>query len=192
MNRSVVFFVGLFAIITTTVVIGGCQLDQAQGLEIRIDIVPTSTAPQGTIDDSSGPQVTDEPSPTPTHSATPTPQAPVDDGPKLQPTLNWVNVYSQNTVLNGAPIPTGSVVTAFDPDGVLAGRFTVKQDGIYGLMAIYMDDPLTAVDEGATIGDSIRFEVNGQSAEVTGPDAPVWTGNGSLLELDLVAETPEG
>jgi hypothetical protein len=99
-------------------------------------------------------------------------------------------VFSQNTLLDGAPIPVGSVVDAFDPDGVLAGRFTVKQDGIYGLMAIYMDDPLTTVDEGASIGDALRFEINGHPAEVVGPDSPVWTGNGGLLQLDLVAVTP--
>jgi hypothetical protein len=105
----------------------------------------------------------------------------------LRPTSAWINVFSQSSTFNGEPLKPGDIITAFDPDGALVGRTVVTVEGHYGLMALYMDDPLTQVDEGAKNGDLIKFEINGFSAVVLGPHLPVWTANGAVLNLDLAA-----
>ena len=57
-------------------------------------------------------------------------------------------------------------------------------------MAVYEDDPVTPVDEGAESGDEILFKINGLPAVVLGPHSPVWTTNGTLLMLNLAAVQP--
>jgi hypothetical protein len=107
----------------------------------------------------------------------------------LHHTYSWVNAYSMNSSLDGIPLPVGSVVEAFDPEGTLVGRIEVNQEGCYGVMALYQDDPETPLDEGVSPGDRLAFSVNGFSADVLGPDEPVWTVTGDLLQLDLVVVT---
>lgn len=103
------------------------------------------------------------------------------------PTNEWVNFYGLNTTLNGAPVPVGAVITAYDPSGVLCGQFVVHTAGQYGVMPVYRDDPATSVDEGAQPGDTLTFRINGQPATVLGPGAPRWTANGDVIFLDLAA-----
>jgi hypothetical protein len=105
----------------------------------------------------------------------------------LLPTYGWVNLVSTDSRLDGAPVPAGTVVTAYDPGGMLIGRTVVEGEGSFGPMALYMDDPATIVDEGAEPGDAIRFRINGLDARSLGPDAPMWSFNGALLRLDLAA-----
>ena len=105
----------------------------------------------------------------------------------LIPTYNWVNVYSLASWLGEEPVPVGAVIEALDPQGTIIGAATVQHPGRYGLMRLYMDDPTTAADEGALPGDKITFKINGAPATVNGPDSPVWTANGDLLSIDLVA-----
>ena len=104
----------------------------------------------------------------------------------LTPTYAWVNVYSLSSTVRGEPVHHGAAVLAYDPDGVLIGRSTVDLDGRFGVMALYMDDPATPVDEGALPGDALSFQIDGEPAVVVGPDAPIWTANGAVLSLDLV------
>ena len=103
----------------------------------------------------------------------------------LIPTYSWVNAFSTETEFNGEPIVVGSIITAYDPTGVLIGRTTVTSVGEYGAMAIYMDDPSTLIDEGAVEGDVLTFKINGLTAVVLGPNNPVWTENGGILVLNL-------
>lgn len=105
----------------------------------------------------------------------------------LRPTFSWVNVFSDGSTVDGEPVQVGDVITAFDPQGTLVGRFTVVSEGRFGLMALYEDDPTTSVDEGAIPGDEITFEINGLPAVVVGPQAPVWTSNGAILLSNLAA-----
>lgn len=104
---------------------------------------------------------------------------------QIIPTNEWVNFYSATTTLDGAPVPCGTVIDAYDPDGVHCGTFTVITLGQYGFMPVYRDDPTTDIDEGASLGDTISFTINGLPAEVLGPDANIWTTNGDVLEVDL-------
>ena len=89
----------------------------------------------------------------------------------------WTDFYGTVTY-NGQPAPIGTVVDAFDPDGVHCGTFTVgditDSAGIFGFMPVYGDDPFTAgVDEGADDGETISFKVNGRDATVDSGD-PTW------------------
>jgi hypothetical protein len=84
------------------------------------------------------------------------------------PTDEWVDYYCEINTLLGGPLPAGSVVEAYDPDGVLCGRFEVSSPGEYGLMHVYRDDLGSGSDEGATTGDNITFHVNGEPAIAAG------------------------
>jgi len=66
-----------------------------------------------------------------------------------------------NLTHNSSPVPVGSVVTAYDPDGVLCGSFTVVNEGHFGLLSCDGDDSSTPEDEGALEGDSISFFIDG-------------------------------
>ena len=118
--------------------------------------------------------------------------APESEPQTLIPTYGWVNAFSTDSVLNGVPIPAGSIVAAYDPDGVLIGRTTVTVPGEYGAMPLYMDDPSTRVDEGAAPGDLITFKINGLTTVVLGPNEPVWTENGGVLVLNLASGEAPG
>jgi len=102
-------------------------------------------------------------------------------------TNEWVNFYSSRSYLHGEPVPVGAVVRAYDPSGVQAGEFTVTQAGWYGVMPVYRDDPDTPQDEGLLPGEQVSFTINGVAAWSAGPDAAIWTANGALLQVDLVA-----
>jgi LysM repeat protein len=110
----------------------------------------------------------------------------------IKPTNEWVTFYGVSCTLNGAPLPIGATITAYDPSGVLCGQFVVHTAGSYGVMPVYRDDPMTADDEGAQPGDVISFKINGQSATVAGPDTPTWTSNGALIHIELSAGSATG
>jgi len=104
----------------------------------------------------------------------------------------WVNFFSSNTTFLGQPVQVGAVVVAFDPDGVQCGEFTVDVEGQYGFLACYRDDDTTPEDDGADPGDVISFTINGLPAVAVGPDDPIWTSNGDLLEVNLGAPDGDG
>lgn len=105
----------------------------------------------------------------------------------LTPTNEWVNFYGLDTILDGAPVPAGAVISAYDSSGVLCGQFVVHTAGQYGVMPVYRDDAMTGADEGATPGDTLSFKINGQPATVLGPGSPTWTANGDVILLNLRA-----
>lgn len=104
------------------------------------------------------------------------------------PTVEWVNFFSSHTTLDGQPVPSGAVIRAFDPTGVLCGQFTVVTAGSYGFMPCYVDDLNTPLDEGIRPGDLVSFTINSLSAgQFT---VPVDVNNGDAFEVDLAATTP--
>ncbi len=115
------------------------------------------------------------------------PVAPTDN--VLHPTPAWVNVFSPESTFEGEPLTVGDVITAYDQQGVLIGRTEVQVTGKYGLMALYMDDPTTTLDEGASPGETINFRVNDILAQVLGPHEPVWGANGDVLMLNLAVQS---
>src|SRR3970040_2253278 len=75
--------------------------------------------------------------------------------------------FDSTTTFDGNPVLTGSIIEAFDPDGICCGKDTVLIDGYFGFMPVLGDDPSTpGLDEGAEAGDLIRFTVNGRNATV--------------------------
>ncbi|HOP07665.1 MAG TPA: T9SS type A sorting domain-containing protein [candidate division Zixibacteria bacterium] len=96
-------------------------------------------------------------------------------------TDEWVNFYCANNTYMGSPLPVGSVIDAYDPDGVHCGSQMVTEAGSYGFMPVYHDDMYSLEDEGAMPGDAIRFYVNGVLAYT--PDDPIWTENGDAIEV---------
>jgi hypothetical protein len=114
----------------------------------------------------------------------------------------WVNFFSTNTAFLGRPVPVGAVIAAFDPEGVQCGEFTVVEEGKYGLMPCYRDDPDTPEDEGPQPGESISFKINGLPAtpvpiSLNGtpvpPSTPVtWTSFSDLWEVDLGVPDSDG
>ncbi|MBC8422478.1 MAG: hypothetical protein H8E01_00445 [Chloroflexi bacterium] len=113
---------------------------------------------------------------------------PTDD---LHPTPWFVDFWGEQSTLNDQPLPAGAVIRAYDPRGVLAGRAEVSLSGWY-LMAVYGDDPLTELDEGAISGDTITLTINSQAAVPLGPDQPLWTASGERLHVELRAYTLSG
>jgi hypothetical protein len=107
---------------------------------------------------------------------------------ELHPTPWFVDFVGEQSTLGGQPLPVGSVIRAYDPSGVLAGRAEVTLSGWY-LMAVYGNDPLTELDEGAISGDTITFTINGQAAVPLGPDQPLWTASGERVHVELSAST---
>ena len=54
-------------------------------------------------------------------------------------------------------------------------------------MPVYQDDPTTVERDGARANEVIHFVVNGLPAVSLGPDDPIWTYNGDIWEVDLIA-----
>ena len=104
------------------------------------------------------------------------------DAGNLTPTTEWINLYCQSPVLDGKPLTPGSIVRAYDSDGVMCGMDTVRADGSFGFLIVYRDDPYTDEDEGADPGDGIFLTVNG--LEVTPDSSVIWTTNGDILKVD--------
>jgi len=109
----------------------------------------------------------------------------------VNPTNEYVDFYSLNTLFDGDPVPVCAKIIARDPDGVLCGSYTVGTEGGYGLIHVYRDDIMTpSVDEGASPGDKITFYVNDNLATIISGD-PTWTANGDQIQLDLSAVLTE-
>nr|MBN2277209.1 T9SS type A sorting domain-containing protein [candidate division Zixibacteria bacterium] len=109
------------------------------------------------------------------------------------PTTTWANFYGSVTAYNDNPIPVGSIIDAYDPDGIYCGTDTVDISGKYGFLAVYGDDSRTDdIDEGANPGDSITFYINGRMAVANGPELPVWTELGGESEVNLSASAMLG
>jgi len=114
------------------------------------------------------------------------------------PTPQSVDFYGE-AYINGTPVKKGDVITAYDPNGILCGKFVVQWEGHFGFMPVYADDPTTSEDEGAKPGDIITFKINGKPALVTvkkinkkrvegrkgNSILPRWSKDGDLWEVKL-------
>jgi len=98
----------------------------------------------------------------------------------VTPTDEWIIVYCSGAINDVPPLP-GSVIRAYDPDGVLCGQDIIRWDGSFGFMPVYRDDPYTNLDEGADPGDLIQFSINGNM--VQSRPSVYWTTNGDVYEV---------
>ncbi len=72
------------------------------------------------------------------------------------PTPLWADYYGE------VDLPIGKVIEAYDADGVLCGRTTLRATQQYGFLHVYGDDANTPEDEGALPGDHITFMCDGE------------------------------
>ncbi len=79
----------------------------------------------------------------------------------------------------------GDVVDVFDAQGIRCGTFTVSVAGQYGFLHVYGDDPTTPADEGATVGDSLSFSLNGQPLTVANGQTVRWLGDRTRQRVDF-------
>ena len=150
------------------------------------------------------PTATFTPTPRPLPSATPTrsptPIAPSTATPSPTPvppsacaglvgTGRWAIFWSHASTLDRSPLSPGTVVEAFDPQGVRCGCAVASAPGEYGPLLVYGDDPATPQDEGAAPGDLLRFRVQGLPARARGPDAPRWEPGATWRQVDLEAQS---
>jgi hypothetical protein len=108
--------------------------------------------------------------------------------PAPVPTPTWINLYGMESLLDGKLLPPGTIIEAFDPQGILCGQVVVDRLGQYGLMPVYGDDPSTPQDEGALPGDIIELRVNSVPA-ITSPTGIVWSSLGDLLRVEIDASS---
>ena len=105
--------------------------------------------------------------------------------PPVVLTDRWTDFASSSVKINGQLAPTGTVVDAFDPQGVHCGHQTLSQPGFMMPLAVYGDDDRTPLqDEGCVLGDTVTFRVNGIVATAPNSDV-VWTGLGPLKMIQL-------
>jgi hypothetical protein len=104
-----------------------------------------------------------------------------DNGGEVTPTLEWVDLYCAVAYFDDMLLPLGTVIEAFDPLDNICGQWTVVEEGRYGFMPVYTDDPWSPEDEGCDTNDVITLKVNG--FEVEPFNAPlIWVGNGARIE----------
>ncbi len=84
-------------------------------------------------------------------------------------------------------LKAGSVITAKDPEGVTIGRFTIVENGRYGLLSCIADDPDTSQDEGAVDGDIITFYINGAKQQRQAAYR-----SGDIIRVDLGISADKG
>jgi len=109
---------------------------------------------------------------------------------EIHPTPFFCSFQDGVSTYNGRPLPVGTLVSAFDPDGILCGYFVVHTAGSFGYMPVYGDDSNSPEDEGAIHGQMITFRINGRLSTVSSGDA-TWT-NQSLKQVSLSATATVG
>jgi hypothetical protein len=103
-------------------------------------------------------------------------------------TPSWMDLYGIVNYWDGKPMEAGAVIRAYDPESTLCGMCSVSTEGVYGFMAVYGDDPFTTdVDEGASEGDRLTFEINGTPALFCGIIEPIWSSGTMRLNVCLVS-----
>jgi hypothetical protein len=82
--------------------------------------------------------------------------------------------YSTSSKMNGALIAPGTVIEAYDTDGIRCGYALANAEGSF-LIHVYGNDPMTpAVDEGAREGEMLTWKLNGYDVRA---EDTLWIGN---------------
>jgi hypothetical protein len=105
----------------------------------------------------------------------------------FSPTTEWVDFYGVAS-LSGFSAPRNARVVAYDPDGVVAGAFTVHTPPYYGFLHVYVDDPNTPGDEGIQNGDEVLFTIDGRLAAPS--KSTVWNSGVDDIEVNLEVIMP--
>lgn len=90
----------------------------------------------------------------------------------------WMNFYGQIVDGDGDPLSGGEIKVYVG--GLLCGSGAVNNDGTYGLLPVYGDDPTTPEKDGASPGDALTFLANGSKVGTA-----VWSEQGDVQRLNL-------
>ncbi len=101
----------------------------------------------------------------------------------VTPTPTFTLVYGK-LADGGAPPPLGTVIEVLTPRGEVAGCFVVRNEGQYGFMQVYGEDPSDPPLPGFRDGEPLAFRVNGVPAPAK--PALAWTNDLTPHEVDLV------
>jgi hypothetical protein len=96
----------------------------------------------------------------------------------VEPTRNWVNVYSHNLTVDARQVSIGSTVTAHTIDGKVIGHYVMKSTGTFGFMAVYADAEGENV-AGIKQGELFYLSVDGNKTN----EVFTWTDQGALIEV---------
>ena len=107
-------------------------------------------------------------------------------------TDEWADFWGTLTI-DGAPAPAGTILAAYDADGIYSGDVILDEAGQFGFLHAYGDDATTVVDEGAEIGDAITFKAFlplSTYPVILTPSGgtPTWQGRGARTEVNLSGE----
>ena len=82
-------------------------------------------------------------------------------------------------------------MTIHDDAGVLCGAAIVREDGQYGFLHVYGDNPLNDADEGPRAGERLSVRIDGEPVHLV--RAPVWQSGQTVQRVDIAASlTPTG
>lgn len=102
------------------------------------------------------------------------------------PTPWWVNLYGMNVIVcdnNCRSLLAGDIVVARAVEGIACGKYRVKQNGIFGFMPIYKDDPYSNYQkEGPIQGEQFYLYLNGLRCDNT----LTWTEFGQSIKIDTL------
>ena len=95
--------------------------------------------------------------------------------------------YYGDVTFDGASAPIGTLIEAFNSDGVRTGCFIVNVPGSYGYMRVYGADSETGIP-GMTFNEPVIFKVDGALAD-TVPTEVLWSNDKDQHQVDLSADS---
>ncbi|UCH83817.1 MAG: T9SS type A sorting domain-containing protein, partial [Candidatus Latescibacterota bacterium] len=110
------------------------------------------------------------------------PTQPSRESVEVVPTREWISLWGDDVRIDGELITIGTAISAIDGGGVICGRCTAHEQGQFGLMAIYRDDPETVVDEGPSSSEAVTVVVGNHVFE-----GVEWTQMGDVINFTDVA-----
>ncbi len=96
----------------------------------------------------------------------------------VEPTRNWVNMYSYNLTVDGNTVSVGAAVTAHNLSGNVIGYYEMKKSGTFGFMPVYADAENETV-AGIKKGESFYLAVDG----IKTAEEFIWSEQGALIEV---------
>jgi len=110
-----------------------------------------------------------------------------DGGCHVQQTPYYTEYYGDLT-LDGQSAPAGTLVEAYNGDGVQTGCFQVEIPGTLGYMRVYGADAQTGTP-GMGYNEQVLFKLGGGDA-TSNPTPILWTGDRNQHHITLTATSP--
>jgi len=95
------------------------------------------------------------------------------------PTTEWISIFGEGVICEGKLIQPGSIVKVLDKNGIVCGFGKVSQEGCFGMISVYRDEPRTIIDEGAEPGEEVAVYINDRPLS----EKVVWKEKGDVIHL---------